>query len=203
MGDAIPAAIAVIGVVYLLFSLVLSLAVYVFSSLGYYTIAKRRGIPKPWLAFIPVGNQWILGSISDQYQLAASYKTRHKSSQLLWLNAAAAILLIVFMISLVVTVLSALAVDPTYSGFIDVWQPVRRNLADMLWAYLVTMAVSIALTVVQYVALYDLYRSCDPENSVLFLLLSIFLGIGAFLVFACRKKDLGMPPVGPWNQTKM
>ena len=41
---------------------------------------------------------------------------------------------------------------------------------------------------------YDLYCSCDPNNSVLFLILSIvFSGIMPFFVFACRNKDNGIP----------
>lgn len=186
--------------------LLLCAATYIFGALGYYTIARRRGIEKSWLAFVPVGNQWILGGLSDQYQLMVNFKTKRKASLLLWLNIATLITLALFLVSLAVTVLSAQNVDPTYSSFIDVWAPVRRNLQDMLWVYLLMMAAVSALAVVQYMALYDLYRSCDPENSVLWLLLSIFLGLAPFLVFACRKRDLGMPssmiaksPMEPWQ----
>ena len=57
---------------------------------------------------------------------------------------------------------------------------------------------AIALTVYQYMCYYDLYHSCDPNNSVLFLVLSIvFSGIMPFLVFACRNKDNGMPRPKP------
>ena len=54
-------------VVYLLL-LVASVTMYVLQSLGAYTVAKRRGIHHPWLAWLPIGNVWIWGSISDQYQ---------------------------------------------------------------------------------------------------------------------------------------
>ena len=60
---------------------------------------------------------------------------------------------------------------------------------------LVSLAMSgigIALAVVQYVALYDLFYSCEPNTSVAFLLLSIFLGIGPFLIFYCRGVDNGI-----------
>ena len=52
------------------FSFVFTIAMYVLSAWGMYTIANRRGIHRPWLAWIPVANMWILGSISDQYQLS-------------------------------------------------------------------------------------------------------------------------------------
>ena len=60
---------AVFGIFYLLCIFAawgIGIGAYVLWSLGVYTIAKRRGIRKPWLSWIPVGNLWILGSISDQ-----------------------------------------------------------------------------------------------------------------------------------------
>ena len=38
-----------------------AIAAYIMGSLGHYTIAQRRGIKHPWLAWIPFGNLWILG----------------------------------------------------------------------------------------------------------------------------------------------
>ena len=47
-------------------SVLLGIASYVLSSMAVYTIARRRGLRKPWLAWIPVANVWLLGSLSDQ-----------------------------------------------------------------------------------------------------------------------------------------
>ena len=52
-------------------SSVISIVFYIFSSIGLYTIAKRRGIPGAGWAWVPLGNLWILGSIADQYDLVA------------------------------------------------------------------------------------------------------------------------------------
>ena len=63
--------------------LAIGIAAYVLQSLGLYTIANRRGISNPWLAWLPVGNMWILGSIADQYQYAANHKVRNRRNALL------------------------------------------------------------------------------------------------------------------------
>ena len=52
--------------VVILFSLAVSAVFYVLQSLSLYTIANRRGIRNPWLAWIPVGSSWTIGCISDQ-----------------------------------------------------------------------------------------------------------------------------------------
>ena len=46
----------------------MGIAAYVLTALALYTIAKRRGLNHPWLAWIPVASAWILGSLSDQYR---------------------------------------------------------------------------------------------------------------------------------------
>ena len=51
------------------------------------------------------------------------------------------------------------------------------------------------LVVYQYISLYDLYQSCNPGNSVAFLVLSaVFPFLASFFLFADRKKERGMPP---------
>jgi hypothetical protein len=50
-----------------------------------------------------------------------------------------------------------------------------------------------------YMALFDLFQSCNPETGVLFLVLSIVLmfvasiELSPLFLFLDRKKDLGMP----------
>ena len=50
---------------------IFSVVTYVLTSLGLYTMAKRRMINHPWLSWVPVANMWILGSLSDQYRYVA------------------------------------------------------------------------------------------------------------------------------------
>ena len=55
--------------------------------------------------------------------------------------------------------------------------------------------VNIAVMVIRYMALYDVYTSCDPQYNVLFLVLSIIFQVTEpFFLFFNRNKDLGMPP---------
>ena len=37
---------------------------WILSSVGLYKVAKRRGIRNAWLAWIPIGSEWVLGSVS-------------------------------------------------------------------------------------------------------------------------------------------
>ena len=163
---------------------ILSIVMYIFSSLGFYTLAKRRGIRAPGLAWIPIGGtQWILGSLSDQYASLTGAKLRCSRHILLWgelVLTAAAIPLLVFAIQLLTATLAG--------------QDVTMQLMQLNGVQTLLNLASIALSVMFYIALYKVYKSCDPKHAVLFLVLSIIFNITLpFFVFACRNKDLGMP----------
>ena len=172
--------------IFYLVILVFGIVSYVFSSIGMYTIAKRRGIHHPWLAWIPVANTWILGSISDQYQFVAKGKVRSRRKLLLILNIIMAVLPGVMSAFATITTAMTMGMDET---------AIIGALFGVLGVWLVILVLAIVNAIFTYIALYDLYNSCNPYNAVAFLLLSIFISVTQpFFVFACRKKDLGMPP---------
>lgn len=189
-------AVAVMLIIYLvciLFSMLVSTLQYVLQSLGLYTIAKRRGIRNPWLAWIPVGNSWMIGCISDQYQYVVKGKVRNKRKVLLVLNILTYGATAAFFVYYIVMMGSLIGLESSA----DVMTAVVPMLL-MLFFCLVMAGVSVAVSVVTYLALYDLYTSCDPKNNILYLILSIFFSITMpIFVFVCRKKDLGMPPRKP------
>ena len=66
---------------------------------------------------------------------------------------------------------------------------------NLLVMCLPLIGISIAYAVFRYMALYDIYKSLDPANCVLFLVLSILFGVTEpFFLFFSRNKDDGMPP---------
>ncbi len=180
--------LAFMSVIYLaLFAF--SIVTYVLYSYSTYAIAKRRGIRHPWLAWIPVGSSWMLGSISDQYQYVAKGRVRNRRKVLVGLNVGMFLAILFLIISIVGAVLRVV----TGSASMDA--TVGAMLAVMALTYLVMVVLLIILLIFEYIALYDLYASCDPGNAVLYLVLTIFLGVVLpFFVFICRKKDGGMPP---------
>lgn len=176
-----------------LISMAVSIAVYVMQSISLYSIANRRGIRNPWLAWLPVGDAWILGCISDQYRYVSKSQIKNKRKALLILN----ILLYAAYIAIVVVAFSMIGQmvlmgeDPTTEEMAQM----MGALFGMVGLYLVFMGIAIAVAVVRYMALYDLYASCEPSNAAMYLVLSIFISITMpIFLLVCRKKDLGMPP---------
>ena len=184
-GGAVAAVILLIVLGFYLLMLGFMILTYILQSLGMYTIAKRRQIRNPWLAWLPVGNMWILGSISDQYQYVAKGRVRNRRKVLLGTMIAVFALMFLFYGLYFVTWFSAMmdSEAAAVSGLL------------MIFFAIPMMIVAIVAAVFQYIALHDLFASCEPNNAVVFLVLSILINVTLpFFVFACRKKDLGMPP---------
>ncbi len=187
-------ALIILYLIFMLSILVVSIGIYVFQSLGYYTIAYRRGIHNPWLAWLPVGNLWILGSISDQYQYVVKGKIKNKRKTLLILDILAVIAVIAYVVIFVAGMVSR--ADTVLGGGVTTTDAKEIGLLlGALGSYFALLGIGIATMIIQYIALYDLYSSCDPKNDVLYLVLNIFVSITLpIFVFICRNKDLGMPP---------
>lgn len=185
--------------IYFLVMLAISVGTYVLQSLGMYTIAKRREIRNPWLAWIPMGSAWILGCISDQYRYVAKGQVKNKRKAMLTLMIVVSVLVIAFYVLFGAVLVQAIAYDDTMFAVDHTAEMnILGSALGMLGVALIMFGVAIALAVIQYMALYDLYHSCEPKNGTLYLVLSIFVNITLpIFVFICRNKDEGMPPRRP------
>ena len=192
----------------------LGIAAYVFLSIGMYAIAKRRGISKPWLAWVPFGQLWILGCISDQYQYVVYGQTKSKRKLMLVLEILTSVFVIVILVSLLVFVFGIMAEmdwellmqnpelsEDMIAGYLESnTEEMLGSLGLMFLMIIPAAVVSIWLTVVQYIAFHDLFVSCDPKNKNLYTALGVVtsvFGLSIILsvfVFVCRNRDGGMPP---------
>lgn len=187
-----------LAVVNLLTSSAFSIAAYILTALALYTIAKRRGLHNPWLAWIPVANIWLLGSISDQYRYVVKNQIKSKRKILLVLYLILAALVAVALVLAVSMAASLFAgIMGGYSEEYLIGSSLR-TIITVVALMVPIFGISVACLVVRYMALYDLYQSLDPQNSVMYLVLSIVFSVTEpFFLFFNRKKDLGMPPRRP------
>ena len=172
----------------------ISLAVYVFTALGLYTLAQRRGLRNPWLAWVPVANVWILGSLSDQYRYVVRGQVRSKRKVLLTLNIISAVMGVVMVVAIIVAVIRCVF---SFRGAseTEIVNALMGSIMGVLALCVPWAGVAIASAVLSYMALYDIYTSCDPANNTVYLVLSILFSFTqAIFLFLCRNRDDGMPP---------
>lgn len=198
--------------------MLINVAIYVLTAVALYTMAKRRGILRPWLAWIPVANIYLFGCISDQYRSLALGQTKSRRKVLLGMEIPVRLLsfgviwLAFSMLSNMMSMGLDVFLDPDSMAVMDeellmeMAMSVMGQAAGILLLGLAFLVVGIIYTVFYYIALSDIFKSCDPANATVYLVLSIAVGIGANLLFSlptyvlpavflmvCRKKDYGMP----------
>ena len=175
--------------------MVLNIAGYVLTALAFYAMARKRGIRQGWLAWVPVANVWLLGSFSDQYQYVVKGKVKSRRIVLLILS----ILSAVFTAAILAMGMGSFfeIIRDAFRGLSD--QQIQERVMDTVLSVLGMLAVMLPLTIAfqvfRFMALYDVFKSCDPETAVMFLVLSIFFRpVTPFFLFFNREKEKGMPP---------
>lgn len=181
-----------------LWSIISGIIAYVFMAIGMYTIAKRRGINHPWLAWIPFGGTWLLGCISDQYRYVTRGEEKSKRKVMLGFEIATSAVGIVNIVLLVTSIIGLLKQfgSEIVTNETEYMTQVLSPLMIAMVLCFVMLGLAIALAVLAWIAVYDLFKSCNPEYATVFLVLSIIFGgiVQGIFVFANRNKDLGMPP---------
>jgi len=177
-------------------TVLMGIASYVLTALAIYTIARRRGLSKPWLAWVPVVNCWLLGSLSDQYRYVVRNENRTRRKWLVILKVAS------FALSTAVIIMAfSIVGSVVIGGYRTEAQLISRIMGpaiSMMGLSLPLAGISIAYAVIYFIALYDVYKSLDPDNAVLFLVLSVLFRVTEpFFLFFNRDKDKGMPPRKP------
>lgn len=158
--------------IFLAISLVVGIAAHLLNAIGLSAMAKHRNIPGASLAWIPIlGIVYMTGAVAD-HQVLEDKGTDPKLRY--WLTGAMLVLLVIW----VVLILKMLSLEFVGNGSAP--EP----------AFLVTLGlfliIGLPFTCAWHIAHFRLFKACQRENRVLFLILSIVLGISPVLVFALR-----------------
>lgn len=158
---------------------------YVLQSLGLFTIARRRRIHHPWLAWIPIAGVWTFGAISDHYQYMVKGKEKKRRKILLGLLIALYAFTFAWVIAMYIPMVMSIVSGEDLQ--------VLPFMLIMTGGYVVLLALVLIAMIFQYLAYFDLFASCDPDKAPLRLVLGmLFPFLLPFFIFACRGKDLGM-----------
>lgn len=150
----------------------LQLALYVAESLGLYAMARNTGVHNPWFAWLPIARDYLIGELSDRYNLSSRQKKGWMRVLLTTLSAVqlplglVGVLLLFIVVSLFV-----------YS------MPVLLMIVVMLSTLLAL--VGVAYKVCYLVSFYYVMMDYEPSRAVLYTILA-FLELQAIPLLLCR-----------------
>lgn len=175
--------------------LLASIVVYVLQSIGLMTIAKNRGIKKPWLAWIPYASTYLLGKVSDDINLRQGKQTSHRKLLLGLLIAIEAIGVVVGIVAFIVGFFAGMNAAYTYNDEMTLVGGLMAVLIVSILFLLAIIVLAIVYTVFYYIALYNILKTYSPNYAVLILVLTllVFSPLASIFLFVIRNKQ----PVAP------
>lgn len=179
-------------------SLLIGLALYLLESIGVYKMAKSAEIKNPWLAFIPVANGWVFGTIAEKYKKKNGTKSARFGIILPVLEGIVLIEAIALTIFTVISIkeITGYALDAVNTSS-EMAPEQFMSLIPVIILYFALMAVSIAYAVVFFIALWRVYSSFDKPNATLYIVLSVVFTISVpIILFIIRNRK---PEFDPHN----
>lgn len=179
-------------------SAVIGIAIYLLESISVYKMAKSAEIKKPWLAFIPVANDWVFGTLAEKYKKKNGTKSARFGIILPVLEG------IVLIESIALTIFTVISIKEITGYALDAVNTSTEmvpeqfmSLIPVIILYFALMAVAFAYIIVFYVALWRIYSSFDKPNATLYIVLSVVFTISVpIILFIIRNRK---PEFDPHN----
>lgn len=179
-------------------SAVIGIAIYLLESISVYKMAKSAEIKNPWLAFIPVANDWVFGTLAEKYKKKNGTKSARFGIILPVLEGIVLIETIALTIFTVISIkeITGYALDAVNTST-EMVPEQFMSLIPVIILYFALMAVAIAYAVVFFIALWRVYYSFDKSNATLYIVLSIIFTISVpIILFIIRNRK---PEFDPHN----
>ena len=179
-------------------SAVIGIAIYLLESISVYKMAKSAEIKNPWLAFIPVANDWVFGTLAEKYKKKNGTKSARFGIILPVLEG------IVLMETIALTIFTVISVKEITGYALDAVNTSSEmapeqfvSLIPVIILYFALMAVAFANIIVFYVALWRIYSAFDKPNATLYIVLSVVFTISVpIILFIIRNRK---PEFDPHN----
>lgn len=166
------------------------IATYILQSLSLHTLARRRGIASPWLAWLPYGNYWIIGSLARDYDKQNNIQRRWDKTLLTLSIVFSASYLIIYFAVIFGTLITMLNMDAAT-------MPEETAVAIVLVvfsAFIPIVIIATALQIITYICFFKIFESTVPDKALKYFLLSLLLPLAQpICLFLCRNKGYQHP----------
>ena len=170
---------------------------YVLSSLALHRIAKRRLIKHPWLAWIPVANTWIIGSIADDYDAKMGINRKWRVLLLTLMLVYFAMFLILFIVFFAIMfsfIMKCQYAEPSPHDIMGFILPLYIGI-------IVIAFFAMAVSACNYICMFKIFESTVPHKALKYFLLSLLVPFAyAICLFLSRNQGYSNIPANPYVQ---
>ena len=177
--------------------LVIGIIMYIFQAIGMYSISKRRKLGTSAFAWIPILNTIKMGQIADDAVLHKRGSRTHFMVLMPVFYIAGGILCCIgyFLILISFNLNTNELIAIIREGGANIPALIRSgsfsegSMITGVILMLIGYLVALISTVMEYICLYHIFKSCVPAYTVFFVLSLLFVVTIPFFLFAVRKKD--------------
>lgn len=164
------------------------IANYITASLAYYSIARRKGVRGAWLAWIPLGRDWIQGRITDKCNEAVGTKKR-------WAITLVVISLIGYLalalyVGGVKSFIEFMADANEYRYGYDFYTYGTTNVISLYFYAALMAAVSAGLNILRRICQYKIYEAIVPQKCIKYMVLTVFVPLASGICLLLTKSAL-------------
>ncbi len=165
-----------------IFTILITIVLFVFKAIAIYTMAKRRSFNNLWMAFVPFLNYVLLGKLIGNVVVWGK-KVKNLGLLLCIVSAVSSVLYYAINAGYYISVIEAtFQVKFAFaSAFITSWVQQTTIVWDIFrYVYYV---VSIITTILECWVIFSIFRKYAPERSLMYSLISIFTDLLLFPIF--------------------
>lgn len=172
-------------------------AIYVLGALGAYRLAKRRGMQNAWLSWLPIGQEYILGKMSDDIS-AEELPYQKKgwwiaypiiSGAYLLLAVVNEVIVLSFLPNYIVHVTNAVLYG-SEQAVIDAFLTfVTERGGGLLAISSFVNLISIAVAIIGSILLYRIYKRYMPNAAMAFAICGGIFGLHWLFLFIIRNRQ--------------
>ena len=217
-------AVLIVYLIFMLISLAIPVAAYIMTGIGLSRMARACNLRSPWLAWVPIGDLYTIGSIAEIGASRGGKKSMPYRKILPGITGGFLALFLAFIILMVGFILSnpdsfesdysdesadigyvSYSPDDSYDYVYEVYiEDTDAALALlfllMMFFYLLIFVVAIVLTIFEYLALWHVFHLFDESNAVLYLVLSIFINVALPIIYLILGRKIpNLPSPEPVN----
>ena len=183
-------ALAAFGILIALFYLLIiayGVTNYVLQSLALYRMAKNRNLKYPGLAWVPVANSWIIGSVVDHHSRIGGIDRQWRKTLLTLSIISAAGVFLYFILAFAAS-FSMVFGATSAAGLIVILVPV-------LIIYALSVTANSLCTII---CTYKIFEELTPAKAVKYILLTILVPLGGpICMLIASKSMIGVPVYYP------
>ena len=167
MGELISSGLLIVLILIYLILIGFLILNYVLQSLSLHTLARRRGIANPWLAWIPFGNSWIIGALARDYDKQNGISRRWDKTLLILSIVGIATFSVVYIALLVYLIINMATLE---SAGVTYGEDIAFELlGGILVFYVLLIACAVvmsAVTALTYLCVYKIFESTVPSSAL-------------------------------------